>query len=249
MRSPIYLRVMRLLRPVVFPLLCLASLVFLGDAAHAQSNDADYGAFKEKVQPIFLKARSTHGRCVTCHGGGNGGGFVLQPLSPGAVTWDEEQTRKNYFEVSQLVSPGKPESSQLLMHPLAPEAGGDVFHSGGHQFSSQADPDWQTLADWVRQKGPFEYKNLKVLSSGENLLDVMRTFNLSLREECNFCHTPPDFASDARPMKNVAREMMKMTSDLNSKLGNGTVTCYTCHRGDERPRTVHPRFPNLKYPK
>ena len=248
MRSSIYLRVMRMLRPVVFPLLCLASFVFLGDATHAQTNNADYDAFKEKVQPVFLKTRSTHGRCVTCHGGGNGGGFVLQPLSPGAATWDEEQTRKNYLEVSQLVSPGKPESSQLLMHPLAPDAGGDVFHSGGHQFSSQADPDWRALADWVRQKRPVDYKNLKVLSSGENLLDVMRTFNLSLREECNFCHTPPDFASDARPMKNVAREMMKMTSDLNAKLGNGTVTCYTCHRGDERPRTVHPRFPNLKYP-
>src|SRR5579885_3499912 len=103
MRSSIYLRVMRMLRPVVFPLLCLASFVFLGDATHAQTNNADYDAFKEKVQPIFLKSRSTHGRCVTCHGGGNGGGFVLQPLSPGAATWDEEQTRKNYLEVSQLV--------------------------------------------------------------------------------------------------------------------------------------------------
>jgi YVTN family beta-propeller protein len=38
----------------------------------------------------------------------------------------------------------------LLLHPLAPEAGGDAFHSGGRQFESQNDPDWLTIADWVR---------------------------------------------------------------------------------------------------
>jgi YVTN family beta-propeller protein len=38
----------------------------------------------------------------------------------------------------------------LLIHPLAPEAGGDPFHSGGYQFQSQNDPDWLTIAEWVR---------------------------------------------------------------------------------------------------
>lgn len=247
----IYLLLMQLAPRAVAlkPIVRLAvSAVLLTVCASAQQQDLDYQYFKEKIQPIFLKTRSTHGRCVTCHAGGNGGGFVLQPLSPGASTWDEEQTRKNYVEVSQLVSPGKPESSQLLMHPLSPDAGGDVFHSGGHQFASQMDPDWQSLAEWVREKPSMQYTNLRVLKSGDNLLDVMRTFNVSLREECNFCHTPPDFASDARPMKNVAREMMTMTSELNAKLGKGNVSCYTCHRGDEKPKTTHPRFPNLKYP-
>jgi len=41
----------------------------------------------------------------------------------------------------------------LLMHPLAPEAGGDSpVHQGGRQFFSRDDPDWQTLAEWVRGK-------------------------------------------------------------------------------------------------
>ncbi len=69
------------------------------------------------------------------------------------------------------------------MHPLAPEAGGDVFHSGGHQFASQDDPDWQVLATWVRQKHSVEYANLKVLKSGDHLMDAMRSFNISLRED------------------------------------------------------------------
>ena len=40
--------------------------------------------------------------------------------------------------------------SKLLMHPLAEEAGGDDFHGGGHHWKSQDDPEWQTMAAWVR---------------------------------------------------------------------------------------------------
>ena len=40
------------------------------------------------------------------------------------------------------------------MHPLAPEAGGEPFHSGGKQFASQNDPDWLAIARWVRSMGP-----------------------------------------------------------------------------------------------
>jgi cytochrome c553 len=213
-------------------------------AAWAQS--ADFEFFKTHVEPVFLKHRETHGRCVTCHGGGGGGGFVLQRLSPGSTTWTEEQSKLNFAAASELVSPGKPTSSHLLMHPLAPDAGGDVFHSGGHQFASQNDPDWLELAAWVRQKPPVEYTNLKILKSGDNLMDTMRSFNLSLRSDCIFCHVAPDFASDMKPMKLMARRMIQMTADLNANLGSGSVTCYTCHRGDQVPKTTHPRFPDLK---
>lgn len=78
-------------------------------------------------------------------------------------------------------------------------------------------------------------------------MDIMRTFNISFRTDCAFCHTPPDFASDAKPTKLVARQMMTMTEGLSTTLGNGKVTCYTCHRGDQKPKTVHPRFPDLMY--
>jgi hypothetical protein len=54
--------------------------------------------------------------------------------------------------VSKLVNPGDPDHSRLLLHPLAPEDGGDVFHSGGRQFATKDDPVWKTLADWVNGK-------------------------------------------------------------------------------------------------
>ena len=121
--------------------------VALGPAA-AQS--LSYETFKTQVEPIFLKKRAGHARCVVCHSTG-GGAFHLQMLSPGSSTWTEEQSRKNFEAVSNLVVPGDPNSSVLLKHPLAPEAGGDVFHSGGRQFRSQDDPDWEAIANWVRQ--------------------------------------------------------------------------------------------------
>ena len=108
----------------------------------------DYEFFKARVQPIFLQKRDGHTRCYVCHAESNNA-FRLERLSPGANTWSEEQSRKNFEMASILVNPGDPETSRLLQQPLAPEAGGNVFHSGGRQFASKDDPTWKILADWV----------------------------------------------------------------------------------------------------
>lgn len=107
----------------------------------------DYTFFKERVQPIFLKKRPGHARCVTCH---EHGSPPLQPLAAGAANWNEEQSRKNFAIWKMFVVPGNPEKSPLLLHPLAREAGGDRFHAGGKHWKSQSDPEWLTLAAWVR---------------------------------------------------------------------------------------------------
>jgi hypothetical protein len=109
----------------------------------------DYEFFKMRVEPIFLKKRPTHARCYVCHEEANHA-LKLSKLSPGNTTWTEAESRHNFAMVSALVTPGDPLGSTLLHHPLAPEAGGDAFHSGGRQFESQDDPDWKTIADWVR---------------------------------------------------------------------------------------------------
>ena len=46
--------------------------------------------------------------------------------------------------------PGEPLKSLLLINPLAEEAGGSHWHGGGKHWQSQNDPEWQTLAAWVR---------------------------------------------------------------------------------------------------
>ena len=114
----------------------------------AQEPKLDYDFFKSRVEPIFLQKREGHTRCYICHEDSNNG-LRLEKLSPGATFWTDDQSRKNFAVVSALVVPGDLANSRLLLHPLAPEAGGDLFHSGGRQFASKDDPDWKILAQWV----------------------------------------------------------------------------------------------------
>ena len=108
----------------------------------------DYQFYKSRVEPIFLKKRADHACCATCHQFSNNA-FRLEKLPAGGTFWTEEQSKKNFAIVSSLVVPGDPASSRLLLQPLAPQAGGNAYHSGGWQFASKDDPDWKTLAAWV----------------------------------------------------------------------------------------------------
>jgi hypothetical protein len=57
---------------------------------------------------------------------------------------------KPAFRVSKLGQGFKwPDAVERHPHPLAPQGGGNVFHSGGRQFASKRDPDWQELAAWI----------------------------------------------------------------------------------------------------
>jgi hypothetical protein len=110
----------------------------------------DYDFYKAKVQPIFLEKRPGHAPCVMCHAESNNM-LRLEKLPPGQSTWTEEQTRKNFDTVVKIVEAADtPLGSKILTHPLAPEAGGDAFHSGGRQFASKDDPDWKTIAAWAQ---------------------------------------------------------------------------------------------------
>jgi YVTN family beta-propeller protein len=150
-----------------------------GNAA-APAPTLDFAFYKAKVEPIFLKERPSHARCYGCHSESNRI-FRLEKLSAGATAWTEEQSQKNFQSVIHLVVAGQPSLSPLLLHPLAPEAGGDAFHSGGRQFASQNDPDWFTLAEWVRgaQEGtpsgcvPRTAARIYVTNSAADTLDVI----------------------------------------------------------------------------
>lgn len=153
------------------PLQLLAPLLGMAAMLAAQQPAAqppaapklDYTFFKERVQPIFLQKRAGHARCVTCH---EHGSPPLVPLAPGASTWTEEQSRQNFAIWKQFAVPGQPMKSQLLRHPLAVSAGGDHFHAGGKHWKSQADPEWQTLAAWVRGPvTPAPQRLVRVLQS------------------------------------------------------------------------------------
>jgi hypothetical protein len=99
-------------------------------------------------------------------------------------------------------------------------------------------------------------RNLKVLPdtwSNQQIQALMRTFNESLGVQCDHCHQPNpkapppaagrgpqlDHSLDGKPEKDIAREMIRLTVNLNEtamKVGDTSVaekvSCFTCHRGE-----------------
>ena len=125
------------------------SALTLVSTAVSEAATLDYDYFKSKVQPIFAAKRPGHAPCVMCHAEANNM-LRLQKL-PHDQTWSEEDTRKNFDTVSRIVEAADdPLQSKILVHPLAPEAGGDPFHSGGRQFADKNDPSWKIIADWAK---------------------------------------------------------------------------------------------------
>jgi hypothetical protein len=119
-------------------------------ASPAPVPQLDFNVFRTDVQPILLRKRKGLARCYVCHSQGTS--FRLQAFSSGSDAWDDGQSRRNFDAVQRVVVPGDPQTSRLLMVPLATEAGGDPFHPGGKHWQSQQDPEWQVLASWVRGK-------------------------------------------------------------------------------------------------
>ena len=145
-----------------------------------QPASLDFEYFKTKIQPIFLAKRPTHARCVSCHTTGTP--MRLQPLAPGAATWSDEESRKNFDVIRARVITGNPLKSKLLTHPLAEQAGGDVAHDGGKHWMSQDDPEWQTLAAWVKGQTSTPPPTAKVRiiqtnSAGDNVSIIDPTTN------------------------------------------------------------------------
>ena len=112
---------------------------------------------------------------------------------------------------------------------------------------------------------PAPMKNLQVLPKDmpqPQVVAIMRNFNAALGVQCGHCHiwTKPgdpsnDMAADTKPEKAVARVMMQMTSDVNTRLAANIkkpadqiakVECATCHRGAAIP--VNPPPPPAPAP-
>ena len=94
------------------------------------------------------------------------------------------------------------------------------------------------------------FKNVQVLKGipVDEFMDTMGMFSAALSLNCIDCHTAEsvgtwDRFADETPLKQTARRMVQMVNELNRANFKGvrSVTCYTCHHGDLRPRMV----PNL----
>ena len=102
---------------------------------------------------------------------------------------------------------------------------------------------------------PTNIKALPKDITGDEIIKLMHQYEGDLGVECEYCHARNaatrrnDFPSDANPVKEKARLMIKMTDDLNAKYlaqlsdrkSTDAVTCGTCHRGMAHPEPFVPK--------
>jgi hypothetical protein len=84
---------------------------------------------------------------------------------------------------------------------------------------------------------------LKDVPAGRFLKIMDLGYSRSLGISCDYCHVEDRWEADEKRPKRAAREMIRMTSLINEKLGelqeidtaDATVNCTTCHRGYVKP--------------
>jgi len=105
----------------------------------------------------------------------------------------------------------------------------------------------QTSAQQPSSLAETVFKDVQVLRGipVDEFMDTMGMFSAATGLNCTHCHasdngtTWDSYAVDT-PLKQKARVMVRMVTALNKDSFRGVraVTCYTCHRGDQRPRVV-----------
>jgi len=115
----------------------------------------------------------------------------------------------------------------------------------------------------VQQEQPKKLVNIKVFPATATYKEVdhaMDEFKVDLGVKCNYCHAPSkdnprkmDMASDANPKKDISRDMMRMTEEMNKKyialiphadtVKVQLITCNTCHRRAPKPFAKAPAMP------
>jgi photosynthetic reaction center cytochrome c subunit len=107
-------------------------------------------------------------------------------------------------------------------------------------------PEAQPAVDESGEKSSALYENVQVLGDldSNEFVRFMAAITewVAPQEGCNYCHEEGNLASDKLYQKVVARRMIQMTIDLNTKwkahVADTGVTCYTCHRGNPVPANI-----------
>ena len=123
--------------------------------------------------------------------------------------------------------------------PLATIAAAAMLF-GAATYAQTAAPERPQLAEEV-------FKNVQVLRGipVKEFMGTMGMFAASLGLNCTDCHVEEAGGSWARyadetELKRTTRRMMAMVNSLNKSMfgGRQAVTCFSCHRGINRPRVI-----------
>lgn len=93
----------------------------------------------------------------------------------------------------------------------------------------------------VKKGGTGPFQDLQLLKPTE--IDTrMREFGAAVGGDCSYCHMPGDYVTEDNPNKAIARNMIRLTREMNARYFGGSelVTCYTCHHGALIPLSKAP---------
>lgn len=149
-------------------------------AAQIPTVDTNSQAFKDftaNVEPVLTSSCAFS----TCHSAEQSD-FFLTCQGNGS----DDASKFNYLEAQSFVG-NPPETSLILLKPLAPSGGG-ITHTGGVFFQSKNDDTWKKLSSWAAEAGAAQ--STVAMSDGEKFFDdfVMPIF---LKRGCALeaCHS------------------------------------------------------------
>src|SRR5687767_15971765 len=127
--------------------IAIAVCAVLASSVATQDASTDLESYRNVVERTFLRDRGGtmpgYAACVMCHTWQTSLRFRLETPATDAG-WTAEQSRRNFEFVTKVVDTAAPESSRLLVKPLAPAAGG-MGHTGGAFWKSREDPEYQMV--------------------------------------------------------------------------------------------------------
>ena len=191
---------------------------------------------------------------------GTGAATQTAGTSTGGVSVNSSGANQQQLPPNQLppnhptIEPGKTVPAPPLPPGTADAPVGDAASAASGEISSAASGAASSTASGTsagvalpsldplpagnkEERAEQKYKNIQMLKGlpADRLLKIMFAFKESLGVDCTFCHIKDQFEKDDKTEKQMARKMIAIVRDTNAKLGAARVSCYTCHRGQQRP--------------
>ncbi len=145
-------------------------------AMQVDTTSAAFADFKTNVEPMLTQSCAYS----NCHSAVQSDFFLVCADSPQASQF-------NFLEAQAFIA-NPPDTSPILLRPLAPSAGG-LTHTGGVFFADKSDPSWVKLQAWAEEAGVSP--TLTGLSDGQKFFTAS-VMPVLLKRGCALeaCHSP-----------------------------------------------------------
>ena len=159
-----------------------------------------------------------------------------------AALWASAFAAVSSFAQTAPATPGP--AAAFEVKPAAPKLTPEEIAAERDKFLKEIRAQ---IAGHEKEPATKVFKDVKFLNdvSAETFLAIMDIgYRRALGVSCTHCHTAGEWDKNDKPQKEIAREMARMMSKINSemlpKIANlkskkPGINCTTCHRGEIKP--------------